>query len=126
RRPGSPLERRHFDIARSLQLVVEETVLALARWLRERTGTENLCMAGGVALNCVLNARLRDAGVFRRVWVQPAAGDAGTALGAALWIDWRTSGRTRDYRMEDVFLGPAFPDGEIETFLRSTKLDYRR
>ena len=86
---GEPLEQRHLDLAASLQDVLEETVLALARWLREASGERLLAMAGGVALNCVMNARLRDSGLFDAVWVQPAAGDAGTALGAALWLDAR-------------------------------------
>lgn len=89
RERGAPLEQRHFDLAASLQVVLEETVLGLATWLRETSGEHNLAMAGGVALNCVMNARLRDSGIFDRVWVQPAAGDAGTALGAALWTDSR-------------------------------------
>lgn len=90
--PGSTLDQRFLDLAASVQLVLEETVLRLATWLRERTGEDQLAMAGGVALNCVMNSTLRDAGLFRRVWVQPAAGDAGTALGAALWIDARARG----------------------------------
>src|SRR5207248_2454433 len=87
RMKGDPLEQRHYDIAHSLQVVLEETVLQIVDWLHQATGAENLCMAGGVALNCVMNARVRDHGPFQRLWVQPAAGDAGTALGAALWID---------------------------------------
>ncbi|HEX5418394.1 MAG TPA: carbamoyltransferase C-terminal domain-containing protein [Gammaproteobacteria bacterium] len=126
RRPGAELAREHFDIARSLQLVLEDTVLELARWLRRETGAENLCMAGGVALNCVLNSRLRDAGVFRRVWIQPAAGDAGTALGAALWIDWNERAHERRYRMEHVYLGSDFREAEIEAVLDRAKLPYRR
>ena len=128
RRRGEPLEQRHFDIAHSLQVVVEETTLALATWLREATGEDDLCLAGGVALNCVMNARLRDHGPFRRVWVQPAAGDAGTALGAALWIDAqeRPGSARRHYRMNHAYLGPAYGDDEIEQFLRWSKLSYRR
>lgn len=84
---GAPLEQRHFDLTASIQAVLEETVLQLAAWLRESSGERNLAMAGGVALNCVMNARLRDQGAFDAVWVQPAAGDSGTALGAALWVD---------------------------------------
>jgi carbamoyltransferase len=127
RRRGGPIEPRHLDIAQSLQLVLEETVLTLARWLHEASGCDDLCLAGGVALNCVMNARLRDRGPFRRIWVQPAAGDAGTALGAALWIDARErAGGGRDYRMDHAFLGPGFDDGEIEAFLRWTKVPYRR
>ncbi|HLO92854.1 MAG TPA: carbamoyltransferase N-terminal domain-containing protein, partial [Burkholderiaceae bacterium] len=86
RRPGSRLDERQLDLAASLQDLLEETVLQLARWLREASGERQLALAGGVALNCVMNARLRDSGLFDSVWVQPAAGDAGTALGAALWV----------------------------------------
>src|SRR5450759_5085033 len=84
---GGPLEQRHYDIAHSLQVVLEETVLQIVDWIYETAQSDSLCMAGGVALNCVMNARVRDRGSFKHVWVQPAAGDAGTALGAALWID---------------------------------------
>jgi carbamoyltransferase len=126
RERGAEFTQHHFNIARSLQAVLEETVIALARWLRAQTGSENLCMAGGVALNCVLNARLRDAQVFRRVWVQPAAGDAGTAVGAALWSDWRARGGDRRYRMDHVFLGPEYSETEIRTLLEYSKLPYRR
>ncbi len=124
---GGPIEQKHFDIARSLQVALEESVLELARWLHSASGSDNLCMAGGVVLNCVMNARLRDRGPFRRIWVQPAAGDAGTAMGAALWIDARERGvKDRAWRMDHAFLGPSYRDEEIEEFLRWTKLPYRR
>ncbi|MGA0557940.1 carbamoyltransferase [Larkinella sp. VNQ87] len=124
---GGPLEARHFDIASSVQTVLEETVLQLISWLHEKTGAENLCMAGGVALNCVMNARLRDRGPFKNIWAQPAAGDAGTALGAALWIDAQSrQSNERRYVMEHVYLGPAFTDADIEAFLNWSKLDYKR
>ncbi len=124
---GGPLTEHHMDIARSLQVTLEDTVLKMSTWLQVETGAENLCMAGGVALNCVMNSRVRDQGAFARVWVQPAAGDAGTALGAALWIDARErwSG-TRLWRMNHAFLGPSFGDDEIEAFLMQTRLPYRR
>ncbi|MCA1666135.1 MAG: carbamoyltransferase, partial [Thermomicrobia bacterium] len=124
---GGPTEQRHYDIAHSLQLVLEESALALAQWLHERTGEENLCMAGGVALNCVMNARIRDRGPFKNIWVQPAAGDAGTALGAALWTDAQERpSAPRCWRMEHAFYGPAYGEEEIEQFLRWAKLPYRR
>lgn len=127
---GAPLEQRHYDVAHSLQIALEETALALAHWLHDVTDQENLCLAGGVALNCVMNARLRDQGPFRRVWAQPAAGDAGTALGAALWIDARqrqnTESERRPYAMEHAYLGPDYSDEDIEQFLRWAKLSYRR
>jgi carbamoyltransferase len=130
RERGGPLEQHHYDVASSLQTVLEETVLELARWLHDRTGLPRLCMAGGVALNCVMNARIRDEGPFDEVWVQPAAGDAGTALGAALWIDWRERGlagdRKRHWTMDHAYLGPAYPDADIETFLRWSKVPFKR
>jgi carbamoyltransferase len=124
---GEPLEQRHYDLAHSLQMVLEETALELADWLYGVTGLENLCMAGGVALNCVMNSCIRDQGKFKHVWVQPAAGDAGTALGAAMWIDARQRhSNERTYRMDHAFLGPGYSDEEIESFLRWSKLPYRR
>jgi carbamoyltransferase len=127
RLPGAPLEQRHMDIAHSLQLVLEETVARIAGWLHEQTGLPNLAMAGGVALNCVLNGRLRERGPFDDIWIQPAAGDAGTALGAALWVDAQErGGAPRGWRMDHAFLGPEFSDDAIEALLRESKLAYRR
>jgi carbamoyltransferase len=123
---GGPLEQRHYNLARSLQEILEETTLELVNWLHESTREEALCLAGGVALNCVLNARVRSQGPFKDVWVQPAAGDAGTALGAALWVDAQVN-PTAAMRasMEHVFWGPAYGDDEIEALLRRAKLSYR-
>lgn len=122
-----PFEPRHFDLARSLQVVTEESVLRMVAWLRRESGERCLCLAGGVALNCVLNARIRDSRLFDDVWVQPAAGDAGTALGAALQIDLQQrEAPAREYRMEHAYLGPRFDDAEIEAFLRWCKLPVRR
>lgn len=127
RMKGEALEECHYDIAHSLQAVLEETVLALSSWLQQETQCDTLCLAGGVALNCVMNARLRDQGRFKQIWVQPGAGDDGTALGAALWIDTQQRGtQERTYRMENTFLGPQYSDVEIESFLRQAKLPYRR
>jgi carbamoyltransferase len=127
RRRNGAMEQKHFDLAHSLQAVLEETVLELSRWLQGKTGMKDLCMAGGVALNCVLNARLRDQGPFERIWVQPAAGDAGTALGAALLIDsLERTGAAPRYRMGTACLGPSYNDGEIEEFLSWSKLPYRK
>jgi len=125
---GGPIEQRHYDIAQSLQLVLEETVLEIARGLHAASGgMEALTMAGGVALNCVMNARLRDRGPFKSIWVQPAAGDAGTALGAALWIDAKERGTDdRAWRMDHAYLGPEYSDDEIESFLQWTGVPYRR
>ncbi|HET7566030.1 MAG TPA: carbamoyltransferase C-terminal domain-containing protein, partial [Gemmatimonadaceae bacterium] len=124
---SGPMEQRHYDIARSLQAALEDTVLELAHWLGETTHATQLCLAGGVALNCVMNARIRDHGPFRDVWVQPAAGDAGTALGAALTVDAREH-PTRAPRatMDHPYLGPSYSDDEIERVLERAKLRYRR
>jgi len=117
----------HFNVAHSLQLVLEETALQLVNWLHEQTKEESLCMAGGVALNCVMNARLRDKGPFKNIWVQPASGDAGTALGAAQWIDARERKTTaRNFTMEHAYWGPCFDDEAIEHFLRWTKTPYKK
>jgi carbamoyltransferase len=128
RRRGEAFESRHFDIARSLQAALEETVLALVQWLHGAAGgADALCMAGGVALNCVMNGRIAADSPFRHVWVQPAAGDAGTALGAALWVDARERhAADPGDPMTHAFFGPAFHESEIEEFLRWAKLPYRR
>jgi carbamoyltransferase len=124
---GGATEQRHMDIAHSLQVVLEETVAKMVDWLHQESGAKNLVMAGGVALNCVMNAKIRDNGPFERVWIQPAAGDSGTSLGAALWIDAQQRGDTRRaWNMEHVFLGPAYDDDEIEEFLKQAKIPYRR
>jgi carbamoyltransferase len=132
RKKGDLFEQKHFQIAHSLQKALEEAVLELTGWLHQKTGQDNLCLAGGVALNCVMNARLRDSGPFKEIWIQPAAGDAGTALGAALWVDEQeraantAKSAARGYRMNDAYLGPQFSDEEIEEFLRWSKVPYRR
>jgi carbamoyltransferase len=126
RERGAPLTQHHFDVTASLQLVLEETVLALSRWLARASGERKLAMAGGVALNCVMNAVLRDAGIFDEVWVQPAAGDAGTALGAALLVDRQQRGGERAWTMTHAYWGPEYADDEIEALLRWAKLRYRR
>jgi carbamoyltransferase len=128
---NEPFEQRHFDIASSLQVALENAVLKLANWLHSVTGAENLCMAGGVALNCVMNSRVRDRGPFKNIWVQPAAGDAGTSLGAALWVDLKERDcigeeQERDYQMDHVFLGPQYSEKEIEDFLKESMLPYKR
>jgi carbamoyltransferase len=127
RERGAEFTRHHMDIASSLQIALEETVLQMVEWLHDQTGAEELAMAGGVALNCVMNARVRDRGPFRKVWVQPASGDSGTSLGAALWIDGQQRGMSqRHWRMDHAFLGPSYDDQEIEEFLKQAKLPYRR
>ncbi len=136
RGPEGKLERRHMDVARSAQVVTEEIMLRLARHTHEVTGLKNLCLAGGVALNCVANGRILKQGLFERLWVQPAAGDAGGALGAAL-AAWYGNGNVRgpgaapvrdsdSDAMQGSLLGPAYSDEQIEKVLQSHGAVYRR
>lgn len=93
---------------------MEETVLGITEWLHKETGEENLCMAGGLALNCVFNNRIRDQGLFKNIWVHPASGDDGTALGAALWIDPNQRRSTeKAFVIDDAYWGPDYSDDEI-------------
>jgi carbamoyltransferase len=122
RKPETDITRRDMDLARSIQVVTEEIVLRMARHLHRQTGEECLCMAGGVALNCVANGRLLREGPFRDLWIQPAAGDAGGALGAALAVWHMTKGQPRTVdgmrdKMNGAFLGPSFSDGQIREYL---------
>lgn len=124
---GDKFEQHHMDIAHSLQKVLEDTVLKMAEWLHQQTGTTNLCMAGGVALNCVLNSHLAVAGPFENVWVQPAAGDAGTSLGAALLMNIRKSAEEeRRWVMDHAYLGPEYSDEEIGQFLTRSGIKHRK
>lgn len=127
RKRDEPFLERHFDIAYSMQKVLEEVVLQLVNWFQKQTGEENLCLAGGVALNCVLNAVIRDYSNFKNIWVQPASGDAGTALGAALWVDAKTRGDNKKiFTMDHCYWGPEYTDEEVEQFLKWTKVPYRK
>lgn len=123
---NEPFEQQHFDIAHSLQKVLEETAVKISNWLYKKTQCENLCLAGGVALNCVMNAVIRDSTPFKNIWVQPAAGDAGTALGAAIWVDMHERKNPTRYEMQHVYWGPDFEDKEVEQFLNWTKVPYRK
>ncbi|MFL6056833.1 MAG: carbamoyltransferase [Actinoallomurus sp.] len=124
RRPDEDWTSAHADLAASVQRRLEEVLLDLARWLHERTGDRILTMAGGTALNCVANTVLHREGPFEEVWVQPAAGDAGTALGAALHLA-ATEGEPLQ-PMPGADLGRGFTDQEIERALRTARLPYER
>jgi carbamoyltransferase len=131
RRPEEAIEQRHMDAARSIQAVTEEVVLRLARHARELTGEKYLCLAGGVALNCVANGRLLRERIFDRIWIQPAASDAGGALGAAL-AAWHAQQnepcpvRAKADAMQGALLGPEYLDGEIEATLRGHGARFQR
>ncbi len=129
RRPESEITQRDMDCARSIQEVTEEIMLKMARHVHKETGCESLCLAGGVALNCVGNGRLLGETPFKEVWIQPAAGDAGGALGAALFVWYqildnpRVTDETHDAQ-KGSFLGPEFNDGQIREFLEARHIPY--
>ena len=137
RRAEEPLQQRHMDLAASIQAVVEQAVLRMTSSLRQETGIANLCLAGGVALNCVANGKVLRQGLFDDLWIQPAAGDAGGALGAALLASHRLLGAPRRAggsaqtdrcadAMRGALLGPEFSDEEIATVLDEVGARYER
>ena len=131
RKPESEVTQREMDFAASIQKVTEEVMLRMAGHVHRETGMENLCLAGGVALNCVGNGRLLREGPFKHLWIQPAAGDAGGAVGVALSIWHKVLGNERAAPptgdgMRGAYLGPAFSDAEIEEFLRSAGAVYQK
>ncbi len=125
RQPESEMQQFHWDMAASVQRVIEVIMLRIVRNLHERTGMKNLCMAGGVALNCVSNGRIIREGPFENLWVQPAAGDAGGALGAALFVDNCVLDKPRKTRIEHAYWGPSFSDDEIRGYLDARGAPYR-
>ena len=136
REPESKLTRKEMDLARSVQAVCEEIMLRMARTAHRETGLRQLCLAGGVALNCVANGRILREGPFDRLWIQPAAGDAGGAVGVATLVWHRALGRPRRVSrgpggaprdgMHGAYLGPAFDDPEVERFLDEQGASYER
>jgi carbamoyltransferase len=121
RKPEAPITEREMDIAASVQKVTEDAMLKAARHVHAQTGLKNLCLAGGVALNCVGNGRILREGPFENIWIQPAAGDAGGAVGAALWVWHQLMGQPRHVQPSDdmrgSLLGPQFETAAIKTFL---------
>jgi carbamoyltransferase len=135
RAPEGLLTQRHMDLARSIQEVTEMAMLRMANHVHQQTGEKNLCLAGGVALNCVGNGRILREGPFERIWVQPAAGDAGGSLGAALsvWYQYLNNDRNvetvcrgRQDGMKAAYLGPEFPSDDIQDYLDGIGAQYRR
>jgi len=124
RKKGEPIERRHRNLAASAQCALEEVVLSLAGWLHERTGLRRLCMAGGVALNCAMNGRLLRESPFDEIFVQPAAGDDGIAIGAAYQLHHRLTGADRCFVMRDACIGPSYGNDAIRALLDGAKLPY--
>lgn len=131
RKPESLLTQKHMDLARSVQDVTELAMLRMGRFAKKATGAGKLCLAGGVALNCVANGKLLREGIFEDIWMQPAAGDAGGALGAALavWYDALDNKRTAEPDQDSQqgsYLGPEFDAGQIEAFLKDQNFPYEK
>jgi carbamoyltransferase len=135
RKPESELTQREMDLARSVQEVTELAMLRMAGHVHKETGERNLCLAGGVALNCVGNGRLLRESPFEKIWIQPAAGDAGGSLGAALSVWYQYLGNARDTKtvcqgrsdgMSGSYLGPAYTSDDIQDFLDGAGVNYRR
>lgn len=129
RKPETPIGQREMDLARSIQVVVEECMLRQARYLKKETGLDNLCLAGGVALNCVGNGRVLREGPFRNIWIQPAAGDAGGAVGAALCVWHGYLGNKRTVRpnkdaQSASLLGPSFTNAEAKESVKEFNAVY--
>ncbi len=131
RDPESEVSQKDMDLAASIQVVTEEIVIKLAKNIAKSTGEENLCLAGGVALNCVANGRLLEEKIFKNIWIQPAAGDAGGALGAALSVHYIMTNHKRDVHsntddMRGSYLGPKYSNDEIEKSLIECGAIYKK
>jgi len=131
REPETKITQHYMDIAASIQSVTEEIMLKMATYVHKITGQDKLCLAGGVALNCVGNGRLLRESPFKEIWIQPASGDAGGALGAALLAWYKYSGNKRNAdgvndSQKASLLGPSFKDNYIESFLKKENIPYRR
>ena len=130
RKPESRISQKEMDIARSIQVVTEEVVLKLGRSVKNELQVDHLCLAGGVALNCVANGRLLREGPFKDIWIQPAAGDAGGALGCALAVHYSQTDEPRrpatDDSMQGAYLGPTYSNRQIETQLQTLNAEYRK
>jgi carbamoyltransferase len=130
RKPESKLTQKEMDLARSVQEVTEEIIMKIAVHVKRETGMKYLCLAGGVALNCVSNGKLLRSGLFDNIWIQPAAGDAGGAVGCALftWYQYLNNPRKADSKsdaMQGAYLGPEFNNGSIQLFLEKNAYFYQ-
>lgn len=126
RTPESEIKSRHQDIAASLQKITEEIIFKILNHLHDLTGTENLCMAGGVALNSVANGKITKNTPFRHIHIQPASSDSGTSMGAALFVYNSILGKDRAYVLDSAYLGPSFSKEEVEKFLINKNATYKR
>ena len=130
RKADEPITQKYMDLARSIQEVCQEVILKTAKYIKKKTEQQNLCMAGGIALNCVANGELLKSEIFKKIWIQPAAGDAGGALGAALAVWYQFLKMPRNnliYNVKDlVYSGPEFNDLEIKKFLNENNIIFEK
>jgi carbamoyltransferase len=129
RNAETPLTQKHCNLALAIQQVTEDIVIKMAKQAKKITGSQYLCMAGGVALNCVVNGKLKEENIFKDIFIQPAAGDAGAALGAALAVNYmylNNERKAEKHIFKSAFLGPAFTEEEIESSIINLKLDYTK
>jgi len=131
RQPESKITQREMDLARSVQEVTEEVVLKIAKYVKKQTGMKYLCLAGGVALNCVSNGKLLRSGLFDDIWIQPASGDAGGAIGCALltwyqYLENKRNGNGKTDFMRGAYLGPEFNNDKIESYLKKNEYSYQK
>lgn len=126
RQEGEEITKRHADIAASAQLLVEEAIFHMADHLYKMTKLDNLCMAGGVAFNCVANGKLCRRTPFKDIYIQPAAGDAGGAPGSALYLDHKYDGKGRKFLLKSAYLGPSFSSSTCEQALKDMKVPYEK
>ncbi len=129
RKPGSKITQHYMDMAASIQFVIEEVIYKLACTIKKETGMKNLCLAGGVALNCVANGKILEKKIFEKIWVQPASGDSGAAIGAGLqgWYQYFKNQRIihKEDSMKGCFLGPKYNNSEIRKYLNSVNAIYK-
>ncbi len=125
RRPDDPLEQKHKDLAASVQRVTEDVMLQMAKYIHKETGSKNLCLAGGVALNCVANGKILRDGPFEHIYIQPAAGDAGGAIGVASYIYHTLLKNERKSWMSHAYTGPGYEDAAIREFLVGNDIPFR-
>ena len=126
REAEGPITKHEEDVAAGLQEVTEEIGLEFSKYLCEKTGSKNICLAGGVALNCVMNGRILRETPFENIYVQPAASDAGGAVGAAFYTYFQESGAKREFMMDTTYYGPGFSDDELEAYLKKQGIAYTR
>ncbi len=124
RERDQPITNHHKDVAASLQARLEEAVFALLHKIHRESGSANLCLAGGVAMNSVMNGKILDETPFERCYIQPAAGDSGTALGAAYWVHHQIGGKPRAFQMTSPYTGPEFRNGDVKDELDARRLTY--